>query len=437
MYVKSNRSLYAIVSMLLVTSFVTACVKNESKDESPKQIALKQMDITTLSDDNLDGSKLVILQEQSSVAAHKITKDYIFKIDDIRELRVAQAEIINKDCSAQESFIYSFYLVGENNYEKPLNTIHKKELLTPGSHRLRVKIENGSLCKMVSMKFKIKTTVRDDLILTKNLDAGYQCYDVEENGIAKVNTSVRINTAPMKVLKYFGNNLGKTRESIIVDQNTLCQREVESTLNCSEKIIPATKDERPLMATQKRCQKENQIRKGSQATLQVNKRGALKTAKFTCNHKRKVLRYNLSRCEIVYMMGEELPLVAKQTDIAIRPRNLRMNFSIDETQLDLASIPNRLFVSVVTRTLDDYYEPVLSNFYEISREDLADGYISIREPNLKFKLANAELDSLKLIIAKRPNLRSGLFKISIDKLCNDDSGSIVEKRPHSSVNLCE
>ena len=437
MHVKSNRKLLAALSMALVTSFVTACVKNESKNEAPKKITLKQMEVSAIVLDNKSGFTSVTLNDQSNVPAFELSKIYQFKIEEISELQIQRGTVNNKDCSVQEPFIYSFSLIDKEKNKKPLHTRQSKELLTPGNYSLKIDIQNGSLCKSISMNFILKLKKRKDLILTRNLDAGYHCFSVEENGSQTIRTSARVNTSPMRLVKYQENNLGTIYENIVIDDNTLCQGTISKKLSCKDQLSPASIYEHPIMAVKKHCQQDGQNHTRSNAYLQVNESISRNTINLTCSHKHKVLNYNLKQCDLIFMLGEELPLIKKQTDIIIRRNSMRVNFSIDENKINSESLPGRLFISVATRTGDDYYEPVLNNFYRISRNDIIDGHLLIREPQLRAKLASSNINRLKLVISTQPNLKKGLFKISMSDVCSENSEAIVSKKGGITELLCE
>jgi len=168
MLLKRNKAISTLIYGILLTSFVTACVKNGSKNEKPGEVALKTLELTEVSQAQLNGTENIMLTEESEIAAASLIQNYVFTTSEIRTFRVRQGEIANSLCSASGPFEYSFSLKGPDGIERPIHSRRNPELLVPGEYRLKVELENGSLCNNISMEIVIDSTVREDLEMTKN-----------------------------------------------------------------------------------------------------------------------------------------------------------------------------------------------------------------------------------------------------------------------------
>ncbi len=443
-----NRTHLGVLSLIIMTTFVTACVKNASKDENPREVAFKELQSQQLSQAQVDGSDIIEIRESSSQAAAELTQIFQFTVEDFRELTVRQeGDIINSECRAESPFIYSMSLTGPDGIEKPIQARRNPELLVPGQYVLQVKMENGALCQNISMNLKVQSTIREDLTFTDNENRGYICDNVQENGTIKTGSRVRINTSPMQIVKYSRLNNGQFQSDQVENETTLCQLDIDSRTECADSLLPASVDSHPLIAVQRNCHNQSQRHQRGFAQLLVSGDGSLKAdIAYTCRHKRNNLSLKLENCDQLFNLGEELPIQAGQTDITLRRRHMRIGFEPIYGQLKEGRIPSNLWIGLVKVVKEpgaaNYYEPVFPSFYSISKDDLVDGHISITDTNNQINLRQIvqshKTEDLVLVFSRTPNLRQGLYHIEFSQLCADAGNALVAGNGQSGQeNLCE
>ena len=177
---KQNKPVLSLFCALLVTSFVTACVKNSSKDAPPAQIKELNIEDSILNEAQMSGNESVEVQHSGENPVFNLSQTFFFNISEISEFQIQRGLIDNKDCQAQDPFIYSFTLIDEHGDSTLLRRLSNSRMLVPGQYQIRVNIENGSLCRKVSMNFNLDLKVRDDLVITSDVDQGYKCFTVIE-----------------------------------------------------------------------------------------------------------------------------------------------------------------------------------------------------------------------------------------------------------------
>lgn len=434
-----NKRVSPLLYGLVLTSFVTACVKNASKNEAPKVVPLKSLSIVQLAPlpETGQNTTQVTITDQASTPANQVVQDYVFESKNIQELSVQRGTINNEDCETQELTLPRFSLIDSDNNEKMLRNNRKPEILTPGHYRLRVAFDNTGLCKNINIGVKISSKARNDLVLTKKTDSGYLCYSSNENGRAKINTSVRVNTLPMKLTQYEEFH-GTIQEQKIVDNDVLCSAPLSTKVSCVDKLIPALKKTHPISAISRECQAEEQRYNQGLASLEISKINRSVRMDFTCRHKGKIKKLNLSDCEVIFNLGESLPIVAGRTDILVRNHLMRVNFEPLFNQIDEEQIPQDLYVGLARQVDQSYYEPLLNSFYYVSKNDLIDGQINIREHNLANKVLSADSKDIRLVFSRSPNLKQGLFHLNFSSLCSHSGNAMILKiNQGSEKNLCE
>lgn len=434
-----NIAISSLITGLLATSIVTACVKNGSKNEDPQTQGLKTLEVTALSGNELNGIVPVQFLEDSDVASNKLIKEYSFDLTEVREFRVSPGEVKNEGCRDGGPFIYAFSLIDSNGQERPLHSRKNPELLAPGAYKLRLELENGSLCRKVSMEINVRSKVRSDLVMTNRENRGYQCNSVEENGAIQTNTSVRVNTSPMKVVKYQTVLSGEIRQQNVVDENNLCGRELKENVNCIDVLNPASKEDRPVSATKRICRSNNakaNLRALGQAVLQVNRRHQ-RNSEFTCRHRRKVVTFELGACDLLFNLGQNLPLRAGSTEIVVRRDRMRVNYDLINDSVDEDKIPSILYAGVVIKRENSFYENLSNSYTEINREDFIDGQLVIRDQNIRRKIMANGIENVEIVISERPNIRRGLYSFSLTQVCSHPDNSVMEKKGGDSNDLCE
>lgn len=142
---------WSAVSALVLTSFVTACVKNGSKDNPIHKETITETQVTKISSKQIDGTESLTFTQNSEVAARHITKTYSFTIEEAMSLFVQRGEINNERCSGDEEFLQQFTLSGNNIAPVMIPKQKPTPLLQPGTYTLTVEMTNQALCKSISM----------------------------------------------------------------------------------------------------------------------------------------------------------------------------------------------------------------------------------------------------------------------------------------------
>ncbi len=435
------KPLSGFVVGLLLTTFVTACVKNAGKNDK-SEVQFKELQSQELTLAQVEGNAEIVVEDVSEVPAAEITQVFRFNITDIREMRFRQGELKNDECRADGSFLPSFTLTGPDGVEKPVRGRRNPELLVPGSYLLQVKAENGSLCKKISMKIHLDSKVRSDLTLTGRDNRGYICNNVAENGVTKADTTVRVNTAPMQVIKYEKLVSGQTVAVPVETDQMHCQMELASNTECSDSLLPTDVDSRPVVAVQKNCISDDQVRNRGFSHLLVRRaQGVGQTIDFTCRHRRNNITLRMTGCQGIFNLGETLPLRSGQTDIMLRRHRMNINFEPIYGDLNDQNIPGDLYAGIVKKVTDEditYYEPIHPNFESISKDDLLDGQIQIQEHNLRLMLLNNNANDLVLVLSQTPDLRHGIFHMNFSSLCADSENTLaIANGPNGRSSLCE
>ncbi len=440
-----NKSLLGVLFVLSLTSFVTACVKNASKNENPTEVAFKELQSQELTEAQMEGSQAIEIRDSSERPAIDLTQLIKFKVSDVRDFSVQQGLIHNKDCRGEGPFNYHLTLISPDGVEKPIHARRNKELLVPGHYVLQVKVENHALCENVALDLRVTSRVREDLVMTEHDNRGYICYEVEENGAIQSTTRIRVNTNPLQVVKYKNLNGGGTRTTVIESNNSHCAGDLNPRTECSEGLLPAEIDAHPVVSVQRNCRNPNGRDRGF-AQMLVSRSGFLKgDIDFTCRHKRNNLRLEMKNCDQIFNLGEAMPIRPGQTDITLRPRQMRIGFEPIYGEIDDRHIPDNLWVGLVKVSKEegsnDYYEPVFPSFYSIDKDDLLNGQITIREApgtNLKMMATANDVNDLVLVFSRTPNMRQGLYHIKFSQLCADSANNLVIGNNHSGDNaLCE
>lgn len=429
--IKANRK---VITGLLLTTFVTACVKNGSKDTNPGVVQLKTLETTELTTDQLEGASSIQLLDDSDKATINIVKEYSFMETGIREFQISQGDIKNSNCIDKGPFVYSFKLIDQNGVSKDIHSKRNPEMLTPGPYKVRVEIENGSLCSNISMELKIRSKVREDLVLTDIEDRSYSCRDsVIENGSLQNNTIVLVKTLLMNVLKLELD----IRASKLADEQNLCDKPLDPKTTCTDGLIPALKSDEPIAAIEKKCKNEGQRYDRAQAQLQVNKVGQKTDINFTCRHKGKVTSLKLENCTLVYNIGKDLPIRIGQTDVVVRPNRMHVSFEPIFNEINKTQLPFEMYVGLARNVMGRFI-PLSNSFHLISRDDLFDGQIRIEnETALKNKFKDMSGDDIRLVFSRRPDLKHGLFNLSFKKLCSHEGNSVMLKTNAGKEDLCE
>ena len=435
---KQYKPISSLFCAVLVTSFVTACVKNSSKDTPPTQVKELNIEDSILSDSQLNGEEIIEVKHSGENPVLNLSQTFFFNLTEISEFQIQRGLINNKDCQAQDPFIYSFTLIDEKGDAILMRRLSNSRMLVPGQYKIKVNIENGSLCRDVSMKFSLEMKIREDLVLTSNVDQGYKCFTVVENGIFINNSFINVNTNPIDLKKVSALNNGSTKIHSIIDDENFCERKLPENVDCITSMNPALKAEGPIIAKKRLCRSENNGKQRAKAEFLMSKKDGAASGRLSCDFKRKIIDLKMSDCRLEYRFGTKLPVIAGETSIIIRRGRADIEFSIDDKSEDLAErIPSRLYVNIMAKDLYGRYESLLQDYTSVTRDELMDGRVSIAEPGLRRKISFYKPSDLKIVFSRRRNMISGLHSMSLKETCASDSESIVIMRQGRPQNFCE
>jgi hypothetical protein len=202
------------------------------------------------------------------------------------------------------------------------------------------------------------------------------------------------------------------------------------------------------VALTKDCRNDSQRQARGFAHLLVTDAGSAKAnIDFTCRHKRNNIRFDMEDCDLIFNLGQELPIQPSETDIMVRSRVIRVSFAPIYQEINDQQIPQNLYAGLVKVSRQaqaaQYYEPVLPHFFSISKDDFLDGQMTLRkQPNIQgnFRemIAAQNTKDLVLVFSTTPNLQGGLYHIEFSNLCADRGNSLIAGR-HSEPGspLCE
>lgn len=432
---KPNRSLFTFFLSFLLTTIVTACVKNGSKNEGTEVSPLITFEATSLSSAEIDGSSAFNILASSPTPYRKLEKTFDISVTDIREFTVSQGEISNKDCIAAGPFLYAFAITGGEWVDKPLRSNQKPLLLTPGQYSLKVTVENGSLCREVSMAVKMQSTARTDLTLTPQVDRGYSCKLIESRGQTLNQTQSIIQTQPLRIKQYQNLDVANYSEATLVDSETLCERELDASMVCTDSLAPAKADESPAYASQRRCTINDEPTQRSDASLQINQKDQATEILFNCRHKRKVLHLTMNQCDLLYDIGHPWPLKADVNHIELRRHRIQIGISPLENLSQ--PLPANVFVTLATQNSLGVYQPIVEKWHWVDSNQVSSGHFSIQETRLRRKVLEAGVENVKLVVSTRRNMRHGVLNISLLGFCSGPDNTIIEKRNTEANDLCE
>lgn len=432
------KGVLGLAVVAIVTMNVTACVKNNSKNQ-PQIIEEKDLGAFQMDDINSDGTTPVEFSDESGTPIIKLRRDYQFTISEISLFRVIAGDHNNSACDKNGAFIYNFYFIGENGEEKLFNPGRDREQLFPGTYTLRLVLENGAHCKNVSMKFELEIQKQPNLVNIQPIEAGLVCRTVEAEGELVNNLQLEIKTSPLRVTGIQVHNSGNTAEvQPIIDQSIFCGRELPQDLECIETSSPVEKSKNAVVSIEKKCRKaNNQFRRSHQAQLRVYKNNANISADFACSTlgvNRKSLRYNLQDCRAQYVFGASLTSSQHQTEITILPFRTEVQLTLTEAELN--RLPDLIYVSAQALNETGEVDSLSGQYTPIAKSDLKVGtnLITLRRTQRLFRHLKNDVinpEQVHIVLSEARNKRSGLLQVSFKELCSSDPRAIVTRQgPH-------
>ena len=152
-----NKKPFSLVISLLVTAFVTACVKNNSANQPPAIEKDLELDDEILSSDEILGHDAIRIDETLTNNTSTMTKRFRLSTDKILQLGIKRGRVVNDECSGNGQFEYRFRLYDEDRNQIEFGVNQKTKPLIPGDYQLVVSMVNGALCKQINMRFSLNT----------------------------------------------------------------------------------------------------------------------------------------------------------------------------------------------------------------------------------------------------------------------------------------
>lgn len=434
-----NKSTFSLILSLTVTAFVTACVKNDSKDTPPPVQKNLQLEASSLSSDEVNGNREVQINETLNGAVSSMVKKYSFTTTEIMNFGVIRGRHNNRDCTANGTFEHKYFIVDEEGHKSELDSSPIRKNFLPGKYNLQVEIENGSLCQNIRLEFRLKARERTDLVLTEDVDISYECRNIRENSVNLTQTKVVVQSIPLRVTK--SSNLGIDD---IISANRLCSNELPESTICHVDTATAQKKEGPVVAKSAICNSKDDRRRKGRAYLQMNRKSGNATAAMSCNHRGLNITLNMSRCSVLSRFGSPMPISYFRTEMDIKRGEISVKYEIDDSE-KLARYGKEIFVMIYRRNERGYQRPLLDKNHKISAEEFENGEFTILERGILRRIARSEMDSLKMVFSRNPfdlsndwAVKRGFHHIGFSKVCEATRNGIQIERPSGDIeNLCE
>ena len=434
---------------LILTSFVTACVKNESKDGGIQdEITLSQ---DTLLKSNSTGQDTKVIQYTSETIHKKIIQEWTFDSTHSSDIIINYVKYNNEQCASNESLIYHFEIQKNQKNSSgaytdkalPMLTKGHKLTINPGKYILRAIIENHGLCKKINLSFKSNISNSKLLSYNSNINALVTCNTVQYNGNLVVGEFAQILTKPMIVETF--SNIHSSHTSILNSHaGILCGRYKSPGIHsCKESIVLNHEKKNALIVSQHQCKNgPHRYTRASQLAI-INDNQSISSS-FKCSYRGKHRNYNFSNCSIIYNLGESLPITRVNNipdiGIHIERREVQIDFNFDRNNLDMSKIPGQVHVNLYNVSTQ---EPVFTKSTQINRAKLLNGDIVLKslpgEKGIRRKLRGVNMNDIHLVIShKENNYETGIFNLSLKQLCNKYPHLItrLHKMNHSIIHGC-
>jgi hypothetical protein len=429
----------ALTLGLIVTAFVTACVKNNSDEGGVRtvtpRISLQSFELTN---EQTHGDFMGLLASEGPQPVLEIEKIFNFHLTDIRSFQVRAGAINNTGCSSSGTFSYSFHFTERDGGERILNQQSEPLILTPGSYKLRVVATNGAHCSNVSMEVIFRFQEQEHLTLTPVEDRSYRCTEFGHSATYNGSTSIEVQTQPLEIYRKESSHVGATQSYAILNQDHMCQRQLSDSSSCRDQMIPAHKNQNPIYSSRRVCLNGDRAGSISFSQIEIAHPDHNTQIHFLCSYGSALIEWELSDCELLFNLGKALPLVRTETEFTMGLHYWRVNYQLDSHEIPIDTLPDTLFYTIVARFENEALR-VSPRFYRINKLDFLQGKLHTYDRGFRERLApDTRLESLRIVFSQSPNLKQGLYHIDLEKLCDQEASFVIDRSPrHEDRNLCE
>ena len=440
-----SRALRGAFFCLFLTSFVTACVKNNNKDGQPggEEIRMEQK---SLSVENATTQSLDLLNVQGY---KKVIQEWTFSVSKKSNVSVSflrfQPDLSTCSGENQRSSVLRFEIQKNQkdadgkltSQSEPLLTQGNIKSIEPGNYLLRAIIDNEGRCGKFKISFRFQTEDRPAQVVDANIKAQWTCQGIENDrgGIPISSHYAQIKTMPMNVRHHSTNHAHNTQYISVMDMQNgvFCSRLATNLTRCNQRTFVEENYE-AMMTTEYSChrgQSERQVR----SNLRVFAQEDQISAQFNCRYKGNHPRFKYTGCTLDYNLGERLPVKRDnqglKMDLEINRRHVQVNYERDGINVD--KLPGTVYVNFYNA---NNQAAIFDNSIPVTKARILNGNFSLEsadgETGIRRKMRETNMRDLILIISSEPNDDSkGIFHRSLRRICDTDKVRFI--RPDGSI----